>query len=114
MSVLLDRPRRARRGSVPSRTRLLTAVAALFVFDGAVFGSWAARIPDVTAQVGASHSALGLALLCISLGVLATTQAAGEVCARLGPGLVAAASAVLVSGAVALPGLAHTLPELGV
>jgi hypothetical protein len=41
-------------------------------------------------------------------------QLAGALCARLGPGLVAAASAVLVSGAVALPGLARSLPELAV
>ena len=80
MSVLLDRPRRAHRGSVPSRTRLLTAVAALFAFDGAVFGSWAARIPDVTTQVGASHTALGLALLCVSIGALASMQLAGALC----------------------------------
>jgi len=114
MSALLDRPRPARRGSPPSRRHRLAAVTALFVFDGAVFGSWAARIPDVTAQVGASHTTLGLALLCISLGALASMQLTGALCARLGPGLVAATSAVLVSAAVALPGLAHSLPELGV
>jgi predicted MFS family arabinose efflux permease len=113
MSVLLDRPRRQRRASVPSRTRLLTAVAALFAFDGAVFGSWAARIPDVTAQVGASHTTLGLALLCVSVGALASMQLAGALCARLGAGLVASVSAVLICVAVTLPGLAHTLPELG-
>ena len=112
MPALLDRPRPARRGSLPSRRLRLAAVTALFVFDGAVFGSWAARIPDVTAQVGASHTTLGLALLCISLGALASMQLAGALCARLGSGLVAAASAVLVSGAVALPGLAYSLPEL--
>ncbi|MDT0350150.1 MFS transporter [Pseudonocardia charpentierae] len=113
MSVLLDRPRRARRGSIPSPTRLLTAVAALFAFDGAVFGSWAARIPDVTTQVGASHTALGLALLCVSIGALASMQLAGALCARLGAGLVASVSAVLICVAVTLPGLARTLPELG-
>ena len=86
MSVLLDRPRRTRRGSVPSRTRLLTVVAALFAFDGAVFGSWAARIPDVTTQVGTSHTGLGLALLCVSIGALASMQAAGALAARLGAG----------------------------
>ena len=114
MSALLERPRTPRRGSPPSRRRALAAVTALFVFDGAVFGSWAARIPDVTAQVGASHTTLGLALLCISLGALASMQLTGALCARLGPGLVAATSAVLVSAAVALPGLAHSLPELAV
>ena len=112
MSVLLDRPHRVRRGASPSRARLFAAVAALFTFDGAVFGSWAARIPDVTTQVGASHTALGLALLCVSIGALASMQLAGALCARLGAGLVATASAVLICVAVTLPGLARSLPEL--
>jgi MFS family permease len=109
MSVLPDRalPR-----SAPSHRRLLTAVAALFAFDGAVFGSWAARIPDVTAQVGASHTALGLALLCVSVGALASMQLAGALATRFGAGTVAAASAVLVCAAVALPGLATDMAEL--
>jgi MFS family permease len=109
MSVLLDR---ARRGSLPSRQRQLAAVAALFAFDGAVFGSWAARIPDVTTQVGTSHTGLGLALLCVSIGALASMQLAGALCARVGAGRVAVVSAVLICVAVVLPGLAHSLPEL--
>ena len=111
MSVLLDR---ARRGSPPSRDRLLASVAALFAFDGAVFGSWAARIPDVTTQVGTSHTGLGLALLCVSIGALASMQLTGALCARLGTGRVAVAAAVLLCVAVVLPGLAHSLPELAV
>jgi MFS family permease len=115
MSVLLDRPRPVRREAPPpSRRRALAAVTALFAFDGAVFGSWAARIPDVTAQVGASHTALGLALLCVSVGALASMQLTGALCARLGAGLVAAGSALLLCVAVVLPGLAHSLPELAV
>jgi MFS family permease len=109
MSVLMDR---ARRGSLPSREPQLAAIAALFAFDGAVFGSWAARIPDVTAQVGTSHAGLGLALLCVSVGALASMQLAGALCARRGAGLVAVVSAVLVCVAVVLPGLAGSLPEL--
>ena len=99
---------------LPSRERLLAAVAALFAFDGAVFGSWAARIPDVTTQVGTSHTALGLALLCVSIGALASMQLAGALCTRLGAGLVAVVSAVLICVAVTLPGLARSLPELAV
>ena len=68
--------------------------------------------PDVTTQVGASHTALGLALLCVSIGALASMQLAGALCARLGAGLVATASALLICVAVTLPGLARTLPEL--
>ena len=40
-------------------------------------------------------------------------QLAGALCARLGAGLVASVSAVLICVAVTLPGLAGTLPELG-
>ncbi len=80
--------RPARRGS-PSAHRLRVAVTALFALDGAVFGSWAARIPDVAAQTGADASALGLALLCVSLGALASMQLTGALCTRLGGGLVA-------------------------
>lgn len=112
MSVLLDRPRPARRRPVPSPGRLRAAVTALFAFDGAVFGSWAARIPDVTAQVGASHTGLGVALLCVSVGALASMQLAGALAGRFGAGAVAAVSAALVCAAVVLPGLATTLPEL--
>jgi hypothetical protein len=109
MSVL---PHRAPRSRNASRDGLLAAVAALFAFDGAVFGSRAARIPDVTTQVGTSHTGLGLALLCVSIGAQASMQPTGALCARLGPGLVGTASAVLVSVAVVLPGLAHSLPGL--
>ena len=109
MSVLSHR---VRRGAGPPRERLLAAVAALFAFDGAVFGSWAARIPDVTAQVGTSHTRLGLALLCVSIGALASMQAAGALAARLGAGRVAVACAVLLCLAVVLPGLAYSLPAL--
>ena len=109
MSVLSHR---VRRGPGPPRERLVAAVAALFAFDGAVFGSWAARIPDVTAQVGTSHTGLGLALLCVSIGALASMQAAGALAARLGAGRVAVACAVLLCLAVVLPGLAYSLPAL--
>src|SRR4029079_17959998 len=65
-----------------------------------------------TTQVGASHTALGLALLCVSIGALASMQLSGALCARLGAGLVATASCVLICVAVILPGLARSLPEL--
>lgn len=96
----------------PSRRRLLAAVTALFVFDGAVFGSWAARIPDVSERVGLSPTALGVALLCISVGALASMQLAGALCARLGAGLVASVAAPLAGLTLALPGLVTTLPGL--
>src|SRR4029450_13751118 len=83
-----------------------------FALVGAVFGSWAARVPDVSAQVGATHSSLGVALFCISAGALVSMQTAGALCARWGAGRVSAAGAVLISAAVALPGSASSMVSL--
>ena len=96
----------------PSVAQLRTAVAALFVLDGAVFGSWAARVPGVADQVGASHSALGIALLCLSAGALACMPATGRWAARYGAGPVSAAAAVAVCLGVVLPGLVGSVPAL--
>src|SRR4051794_33429291 len=96
----------------PSTQRLRTAVTALFVLDGAVFGSWAARVPDVAARVGADHSTLGLALLCLSLGALVFMRVTGAWAARFGAGRVAAVAAVAVSAGALLPGLVGSVPGL--
>ena len=103
-------PRPAR--SPASVARLRAAVTALFVLDGAVFGSWASRVPDVAATVGAGHTALGVALLCLSLGALVCMRVTGALCARFGAGPVAAVAAVLVSLTAALPGLVSTVGAL--
>jgi MFS family permease len=96
----------------PFTTRLRAAVTALFVLDGAVFGSWAARVPDVAASVGAGHSTLGIALLCLSLGALVCMRFTGAWCARFGAGPVSAAGAVAVSATALLPGLVSSVPAL--
>lgn len=96
----------------PSVARLRATVTALFVLDGAVFGSWAARVPDVAAGVGAGHSTLGLALLCLSLGALVCMRFTGAWCARFGAGPVSAVAAVAVSAGALLPGVVSTVPGL--
>jgi MFS family permease len=111
-------PRAALRRSVggaatpPPLARMRAAVAVLFALDGFVFGSWAARVPDVAAATGAGSTALGFALLCLSLGALACMQLTGALCARLGPGLVSALAGVGVSVAAVLPGMASSVPAL--
>ncbi|SDG95233.1 MFS transporter [Pseudonocardia oroxyli] len=87
-------------------------VMALFALAGAVFGSWAARIPDVTEQVGATHATLGVALLCVSLGALASMQLTGLLATRFGAGRVAVAGSFAVCLVVPLPGLAGSIPTL--
>src|SRR3954471_14393661 len=96
----------------PSPQRLRTAVTALFLLDGAVFGSWAARVPDVAVAVGADHRTLGVALLCLSLGALVCMRLTGAWCARWGAGRVSAVGAVAVSASAVLPGLVGSVPGL--
>src|SRR3712207_9481903 len=70
----------------PSLDRLHVAVAALFALAGVVFGSWAARVPAVAGQAGATHSALGVALPCLSIGALACMHATARWGGRFGTG----------------------------
>jgi MFS family permease len=98
--------------TTPTLPSLQAAVAAVFALDGAVFGSWAARVPDVAAGVGVGHSALGVALLCLSIGALAAMQVTGALCARLGAGVVTTAASLLLCVSLVLPGLATSLPAL--
>nr|WP_313069281.1 MFS transporter [Kitasatospora gansuensis] len=82
------------------------ALTAFFAVDGFLFAAWVVRIPDVRAQVHASHSALGLALLCLSAGAVATMPLIGRLCVRFGSRPVTVASLAALSLAVLLP--AHT------
>lgn len=118
MSFPLDATRRRtlplRPSAPPSARAYRIAATILFAVDGAVFGSWAGRIPDVAANVGAGPTALGLALLCVSIGALASMQLTGALCARLGTGVVATGAAILTSITLALPGLAGSVGLLAV
>ncbi|WP_344647300.1 MFS transporter, partial [Cryptosporangium japonicum] len=110
--------RSAVRSRVPGRDRTFsparqyTAVAILFALDGAVFGTWAARVPDVAERVGASHSALGTALFCVSLGALISMRLTGTWCARFGPGRVASVAGGLVALSLVAPGFCSDLGAL--
>lgn len=79
----------------PSGARL--AVAALFFYNGALFASWASRIPAVQSAHGLSHGALGLALLAIGLGAVVAMPVAGVLIARMGSRKVCWISAVLLA-----------------
>ncbi len=68
------------------RTRALLGFAGFGVF----WGAWGAALPLVQAHAGAGDSALGLALLCIGAGALASMRPAGVLVDRAGPGAVPA------------------------
>ncbi|WP_441248731.1 MFS transporter [Kitasatospora sp. McL0602] len=89
------------------------ALTAFFAVDGFLFAAWVVRIPDIRAQVGASHSALGLALLCISAGAVATMSVVGRLCVRYGSRRVTVASLAVLGLALPLPAHAHSVFSLG-
>ncbi|WP_329926813.1 MFS transporter [Streptomyces sp. SP17BM10] len=89
------------------------ALTAFFAVDGFLFATWVVRIPDVRSQVSASHSALGLALLCLSIGAVLTMPVVGRLCLRYGSRPVTVGSLALLSLAVPLPAHTHSVAALG-
>ncbi|MFD4661018.1 MFS transporter [Kitasatospora sp. NPDC058444] len=89
------------------------ALTAFFAIDGFLFAAWVVRIPDVRRQVDASHSTLGLALLCLSIGAVLTMPMIGRLCLRYGSRPVTVGSLALLSLAVPLPAHAHSVTALG-
>lgn len=87
---------------VPTASRL--AVAALFFINGALIGSWVARIPAIKAGLGLNDGVFGLALLAMAGGALVAMPLAGGFSARFGSHLVTR-TLVLVYAAL-LPALA--------
>ncbi|NKE59621.1 MFS transporter [Lentzea sp. PSKA42] len=73
--------------------RLATFV--VFLLNGAVFGTWAARVPALAAQIGAEVGSLGLALLGASVGLAVTAPLAARICAVHGSRGVLIASSLL-------------------
>ncbi|MGH3173257.1 MAG: MFS transporter, partial [Streptosporangiaceae bacterium] len=104
-----------RRGS-GERARLAgvrAALCAVFATHGFIFASWAVRVPAVKEQTGASAAVLGLALLGLSAGAVATMLMAGSLCRRFGSERVAVISCALLSVTLVLPALARSATALG-
>ncbi|MGW3245728.1 MFS transporter [Streptomyces sp. NPDC001070] len=93
--------------------RLRIALTAFFALDGFVFAGWVVRIPAVKEQVGASAGALGLALLGVSAGAVATMMPSGWLCRRFGARQVTIVTAAVLSLSVALPPFTHSPVTLG-
>jgi MFS family permease len=89
------------------RREILSTHAAFAAF-GVFWGAWAALLPAVQRQTGASKGQLGLALLCVALGALPAMLATGAVLDRVGRGLVAP-GLVLFGAAVVAPGFATSV-----
>ena len=89
-----DRIRRAR-----------IAVIAAFVTNGAVSGSFVARIPDIKKTLDLTPSELGVLLFCASLGVLTALGPAGRIVAKQGSRTVSIWSTVLLGTSLVPVGL---------
>nr|WP_243745139.1 MFS transporter [Streptomyces hainanensis] len=94
----------------PGLRQLRTALTVFFALDGFVFAGWVVRIPAVKEQTGASSSALGLALLGVSVGAVLTMTLTGRLCQRFGARPVAVTAALVLAASVALP--PHTASPL--
>ena len=64
--------------------RARIAVACIFAANGALFGSWAPRIPEVKADLHMSSAVLGLVLLAMAVGSLLAMPLVGAVLPRYG------------------------------
>ena len=64
--------------------RARIAITTAFVINGATVGAFYARVPDFKEQLNVSNSALGVALLCIAVGVLIGLGFSGKQSAKRG------------------------------
>ncbi|MGW2863963.1 MFS transporter [Streptomyces sp. NPDC001205] len=94
-------------------TPLRWAISLFFALDGFVFAGWVVRIPAIKQQIDASAGALGMALLGLSAGTVATMLMAGRLCRRFGVTRVTVVTATVLSLSIILPPLARTPLELG-
>ncbi|MFD4996828.1 MFS transporter [Streptomyces buecherae] len=97
----------------PAIRRLRAALTLFFALDGFVFAGWVVRIPAIKQQTGASTGDLGLALLGVSAGAVATMMVTGRLCQRFGHQPMTVAAAVVMSLSVALPAHTHSALALG-
>jgi len=87
-------------------------ITVAFFVNGALFATWASRIPALSSRVGATTGVLGLALLAPAVGAVITMPLVG----RWLPGRASRTFCRLALGglmaAILLPALARTVPEL--
>src|SRR5215469_15809899 len=88
------------------------ALSAIFAVHGFMFASWAVRVPAVKQQTGASPAALGLALLGLSAGAVATMLIAGALCRRFGSRQLTVPSCGVLSVRACFRSLACIFPLL--
>ena len=89
-----------------------SAVAAIFLLNGVIFGSWAARIPAVRDRVGLSDGELGIVLACAAIGSIVAMPIAGGRAARIGSRRATRVCFALLCLTTGVIALAPSLPVL--
>lgn len=90
------------------------AVFVVFALNGALYGSWAPRVPAISARLHASPGPFGLALLCLTVGMLVVASLSGKLVERTGPRAAIVGSTMLSCLLLPLLGLAGSVPVVGV
>jgi predicted MFS family arabinose efflux permease len=90
--------------AVPRAAR--RAVATIFLVDGAVVGTWAARVPALQDRAGVSNATLGLALAGLAAGALVAMPISGWRTARAGSRRTTLACVAAIVVALPIPALA--------
>ena len=93
-------------------TPRLRSAALPFAANGVLYGTWAARIPEIQARSGLSEGTLGVALVGAAVGLVLSASAAGPLVARLGAHRVTLGALALFGVVVVGPGLAVGLWSL--
>jgi MFS family permease len=88
------------------------AVYTVFAANGAIFGSWAPRIPQIKTELGMSPAVLGVVLLAPAIGSLVAMPFAGGLAGRIGSASATRLAAVPFFLAIALVGLAGSASAL--
>ncbi|WP_343840950.1 MFS transporter [Bowmanella denitrificans] len=85
------------------------AVSVVFLFNGALFGAWASRIPSLKQGLHLSASELGMLLLLLALGAILAFPLAGYLSDRLGAARLSKVLALMVCPALVMVGMASNV-----
>jgi hypothetical protein len=90
------------------------AITLVFFANGALFASWASRIPALADRTDASTGSLGLALLAPAVGAVLTMPQVGRLLPGRSSRAFTRAAVVALMVAIALPGLATSVAGLAI
>ncbi len=90
----------------PFNNKHAVSIALTFLFMGAMYGSWIARLPDIQARLNLSESEVGVALMGFAVGSLLVTPLTVFVLRALGTGKATFWSTLFLCLAFIFPALA--------